>query len=98
MRNRGRRRNAGRGLSSVGGKALGRFDILTITDSGGGTALVTTAAPHGLSDAASVTVAGTTTYDGPWAVAVDEGTGASGFILVGSTFTVGTTGGTWAPA
>jgi hypothetical protein len=100
MRNRGRRRGAGRRLSSVGGKALGRFDILTITNGVGpddGFMYVTTAAPHGLTGSETVVISGSS-------VAFYNGTHLVVAAISATVFRTDTgyasdaTGGTWALA
>lgn len=60
----------GTGLGRTKAAAPDRHTILTITNSGGN-ALVTTAAPHGLSELASVTLSGCSVadYDGQRTVA-----------------------------
>jgi hypothetical protein len=74
--------------------------IVSITDDGGGNALVTTAAAHGLIGDETVVLAGDSdpTYDGPHTVSADLPPTATTFVLTDPPFVGNSTGGTWALA
>ena len=98
MRNRRpiglKRGPAARGPASVGGKALGGYDILTITDNGFGLALVTTAAPHGLGESVNVTVTGSSVPEYNVTDLASPQT-ATTFNLDVTLYTTDATGGRW---
>lgn len=77
--------------------ALTGNDILTITDSGIGTALVTTAAPHGLSGFETVAISGASVggYNGSFNLF--DAPSATTFTLQAA-YISDSTGGTWALA
>jgi hypothetical protein len=100
MRNRRpiglKRGPAGRGPASVGGKALGGHDILTLTESVATNVLVTTAAPHGLVGSESIVISGTAngTYDGTKEVAGDPVPTATTFAIT-DPYSADDSGGRW---
>lgn len=75
----------------VGRRALTGHDIVSILDDAG-LALVTTAAPHGLTEGDPITLSGTTYYDGSETAGAIAS--ATAFYLTAS-YTVDAFGGRW---
>ena len=101
MRTRSRRRNAGRRLAAVGGAPDLAHTILTMTDGGFGTPLVTTAAPHGLTlddVGLSVVISGNSVPSYNTTDTIVDVPGVDQFMLQTTAYTADGTGGTWRPA